>query len=1249
MMENENQQKKSFNGTSQDGRQLKALDFDYVKIDERSFEDLLVFATGFSRLINYYNTNNQVEGDWSDFLNDETIILATMIDSDPGKIEIVFKNNLYKAGLFSRPEKKIAYLQKCFSDIYQLALRFQYWYTKLGEVESFTLASSNVKQEIENAIVSKLSEAFGRIKALAMAFEATSINLLTTEVEFNSFDAVWQLEAIGSNSKFVETTDVKERFALVTTELEAVFQSFYETLLYLKMKAPEYMEQSLRKDNHYPEVALFLAFLKLFKITQGDLNNISQRHLDFYYSQVLKQEPRPAVRDKVYLTFEPYDNIPFADVKKGTLFLAGDDAEGNDILYLADEHLQVNRAKVQKVRNVFIDKRKLNVRGTERTIYNKILSLDIPVQDLTRTPDEKILPKTYAAFGENQEGKGIFEKTMDNARMGFVVNSPILFMKEGLREVTVTFRFSKESYQRFLKTLEELSIAEKTKEDELFVKVFLEAFNISITAENGWLPISRYVILRENKNDTLKIEFDIDSSEPAIVAFSKEKHQGYFSESLPLLKFDLNCDSYIYPYTLLHSLVLDEIHIDTKVSGVKDLVLHNNLGQLSPDSPFYPFGPIPHRGSYLLIGNNEIFQKSLDDLSINIDWFDLPRHNSGLSGHYKEYNLGLDNTSFEVRTSILDGGRWLPESEKEQPTLKLFRSKDNPLADIPKPKVELSEKSLLKDINIKSLKLSPNYKAIEEKLTYSNTARRGFIRLELINPEHAFAHSVYPSILSEVTIKNSRTALIKIANPKIQQLPHPPYAPQIKSISLNYAASAVISLRDRSRKADDQDLRGQVYHLHPFGEQLVYPDTARQYTRLLPEYTYEGSLLLGFSELYPPQTVSVLFEMHDEYSVSSEQDPAIIEWYYLANNEWHYLKPSRILKDETNGFIKTGIVKIEIPQDINRQNTILESDYFWLRATAIRNVEAVSRMMSVYAQVVSATLNEHPMPIGDHLEKPLPAFTIYRSVNNIEGIQSVRQPMESFQGLSHEKTDQYYIRVAEKLRHKQRAVMAWDYERIILDKFPEIYKAACLPNMNSQNIDAPGNVLIVVTPYSNKNSNVREPIASSELLYQIKNYTAGFISPFVKLEVRNPSYERIRIICSVKFIDGYNYGFFLQKLNEELNRYLSNNIIFDQPNVELGGKVNTSDILSFMRTLPYVDFITKFSMVQAARDFNGQYVLLDTARESDTKAFLQASKPWSVLVPAIEHQITVLNDKMEERSLQAGIDMLELGQDFIIE
>jgi hypothetical protein len=676
-------------------------------------------------------------------------------------------------------------------------------------------------------------------------------------------------------------------------------------------------------------------------------------------------------------------------------------------------------------------------------------------------------------------------------------------------------------------------------------------------------------------------------------------------------------------------------------------MLYNNMGQLSPDNPFYPFGSMPNVGSYLLIGSNEVFRKSLNNLNINIEWFDLPRVRSGFFGHYEEYGINIDNTSFEGKISVLENGRWKP-SLPEQQSLKLFRSQGSPGEETVNPKSEVDEQTLIRNIDIGKIKQSPDYGGIEQNLLYTSTSQRGFIKLQLSGPDPAFGHTVYPAVLSETVIKNSRSSLLNIGEKKLEKTPNPPYSPQIKSISLDYSASSVISLKDRSNRGDNNDLKGSVYHLNPFGEELVYPDNSSQVTFLLPDYSYEGSLMIGFSKLNPPQTVSMLFEMFDEYTVSSEEDPPVIEWNYLADNRWHYLKPSKIVRDDTNGFIKTGIIEIELPYGINRNNTILDPALYWIRAVVLKNIDVASKTVSVYTQVLTATLSDTYDINGSHLRNPLPSFTIKRSSENIEGVESVVQPLESFIGQPQENTFEYYTRVGERLRHKSRAIMRWDYERIILEKFPEVYKVACLPNMTSENLDAPGSVLIVVSPYLNTNVEVNEPMASSELLYQLKTYISQFVSPFVRLEVRNPNYERIKIICAVKFTDGYNYGFFLQKLNEELRKYLSKSTPDGQSALHLGGKVNTSDILSFMRTLPYVDFITKFSMVQAARDFSGQWILLDTAREGDTKAHLQATKPWSVLVPALEHQIHVLNEKMEERSLQAGIDSLELGHDFII-
>jgi hypothetical protein len=1243
-------------GTSQEGRAFPALDFDYVKIDERSFEDLLVFASGFSKLINFYNLKNKVEGDWSEFLNDETVILATIIDSNPQGVEINFKNNIHKASLFKRSEKRIFYLRKCFKEIYDVALRFQTWLTRLKAVEVYIGEDLAIKSEISSAISSKLSTA---LRILYDQQEKINKHLSEEErinLNFTRFDFIWGLRLALETQDSVQSTSeeeqepktLKQETDQIITQLQVSFQAFYETLLYLKMKAPEYLHQSLKTDTHYPEVALFLAFLKLFKYAQGNINNLSKRHLDFYYNIVLQQRPKDPVRDKVYLKFLPYNTAVFAQVKKGTSFIAGEDQEGNEVVYQADYDLQVNKAQIERLRTVHISRKSLNVKGTEKVLFKEILSSDVHISALTRKPEDNTPKKSYATFGESQEGKGSHEKTMTDATLGFVITSPVLFLKEGYREISLTLQFAPETYKGFIQKLEDIAYVERSTESEIFIKSFLEAFGIQITIPEGWYSISKYVISRNNETSSLVIGFDLDESEPAVTRYEPLVHDGIFRSKAPLIKILLNSETYIYPYSLLKDLVLEEVDIKVNVRGVREVLLYNNMGQLSPDNPFYPFGPMPNVGSYLLIGSNEIFRKSLDDLHVNIEWYDLPRSKSGFYGHYEDYGVDIDNSSFEAKISILDNGRWKPAS-KEQQVLKLFRTEGDPEGKEVNPKSGLDEETLLHEIEVGKIKQAPDYAGLEQNLLYTSTAQRGFVKLELAGPDVGFAHTVYPAVLSEVAIRNSRSSLLQIGEKKMDKMPSPPYSPQIKSISLDYSSSAVISLKDRSNRGEGIELRGCVYHIHPFGQELVYPDNSTQVTYLLPDYSYEGSLMIGFANLNPPQTVSILFEMFDEYTVSSEEDPPVIEWNYLANNRWHYLKPSRIVRDDTSGFIKTGIIEIELPYEINKNNSILDPNLFWIRACVLKNIDVASKTVSVYTQVLTATLSENYNVNGSHLKKNLPAFTIQRSLENIEGIESVVQPLESFNRRPKEGEFDYYTRVGERLKHKARAIMPWDYERIILEKFPDVFKVACLPNMTSKNLDAPGSVLIVVCPFVNQNVEVHEPMASSELLYQIKNYIAQFVSPFVRLEVRNPSYERIKIICSVKFTDGYNYGYFLQKLNEELKKYLSKSTDGGQSSLHLGGKVNTSDILSFMRTLPYVDFITKFSMVQAARDFAGNWILIDTSREGDSKAFLQATKPWSVLVPAIEHQITVLNEKLEERSLQAGIDSLELGHDFIIE
>ncbi len=1277
---------------SQEKRFLPALDFDYVKVDERSLEDLLLFSYGLSKLIQYYNSENQPEGDWSEFLEDEIVILARIAHIDPTAIEKKFKKHLDKANLFKSNAKKIHYLEQAFQDIYQVALLFDAWYEKFRQIENFANIQLQARDEIRNSISNRLSPALARLKAYDERASAPEALGQAIGLDYTVFGMAWDLHSPPEEIYPYEGDSLAEKIRYLTFELQTLFQIFYETLIYIKGQAKYYLHKSFEQDTHYPEVALLLAFLKLYQIPQDNMNQLSQRYLDFYYYQVLKQAKKKPVHDTVYLSFQTNENALFAQIKAGEAFIGGEYENGENIIYTANEDLWVNKTQVEKLYTVFLESRDLNLRGSVKKLITHIFSNEIPLEEIKPTPNRQE-QKIYPAFGESQSDKSEHEKTMVSADVGFAIASPSLLLQEGKREISIRLQFSDDSFRYLHQYLGDLSFLTQDSHDEVFMKSFLEAFLIQITSDEGWFRVSKYVVSRERgderdeKYNCLKVSFDLESSDPPVIAYDPALHAGNFQTGLPMVKFVLNSDSYIYSYSLLRNLILDKITIDTHVTGVKDLVLYSDIGVLNPTTPFYPFGSVPSVGSYLIIGKNEVFQKSLDDLEIHIEWFNLPKHSNGFQGYYEEYNADLDNTSFEAQLSILDEGRWKPENPQNQQRFKLFRTVQNGFnfsakngndeeqengkngngggngngnggsnepREQPQPNGRLSDQTQLNHVDIVKIKLPPNYKDIGKPLQYSNTVQRGFIKLELCSPGVAFASTIYPAVLSEIVMENARNGLIQnvkrgFSGKNGKRMPNPPYIPQIKSLSLNYKTSSVISLKERSIKGEKSDRRGQFYHIYPFGDNLVYPDKSKQFTPLLPELNYEGALLIGLNHVSVPQTVSILFEMQDGYTNTSEDHPPVIEWSYLVDDQWLPLSESKILRDDTQQFIKTGIILLELPRDLKNKNTILDPALYWLRVAVVNHIEVTSRIVSISTQVLTASLKNLDEK-DNHLNQALPAFSISRSVSNIPGIQRLIQPLPSFGGKPAETSKQFYTRVSERLRHKQRVVSAWDYERLILEQFPEIQKATCLPNMSSEKMNQPGSVLMVVKAYPQASqTRSLEPKVSSEILYRIRDYLQQYLSPFVHLEIRNPSYERVRIICAVQLAKGYNYGFFVQKLNEDINKYLLGDILKVTQTQELGGKVNISDVLSYLRTLPYVDFITKFSMIQIAQDPSGKYVLLDTAREDDAKSFLQATKPWATLIPAEEHQISILDEKEEIKSHQAGIEDLELGNDFIIE
>ena len=70
--------------------------------------------------------------------------------------------------------------------------------------------------------------------------------------------------------------------------------------------------------------------------------------------------------------------------------------------------------------------------------------------------------------------------------------------------------------------------------------------------------------------------------------------------------------------------------------------------------------------------------------------------------------------------------------------------------------------------------------------------------------------------------------------------------------------------------------------------------------------------------------------------------------------------------------------------------------------------------------------------------KVLPAGTISKLDQPDAAVKKIIQPFSTFGGRAAERSETFYTRVSERLRHKDRAIAMWDYERLVLEAFPQI-------------------------------------------------------------------------------------------------------------------------------------------------------------------------------------------------------------------
>src|SRR5688572_2282288 len=169
--ENKNPLQRS--GTSQLQRQLRGMGKDYVRIDEKEYDNWIIFATQFARYIKYFDASDTEAGNWTPFFTDDvSAVLGSIavqqveVYRQAVKIRIEFlkdvENELLKTDLKRN-------LSETFSAIFTLAKALDGYLVKINTYNNNNKLSGNTDQQIalqatlQSLIKSKLAPALRRL------------------------------------------------------------------------------------------------------------------------------------------------------------------------------------------------------------------------------------------------------------------------------------------------------------------------------------------------------------------------------------------------------------------------------------------------------------------------------------------------------------------------------------------------------------------------------------------------------------------------------------------------------------------------------------------------------------------------------------------------------------------------------------------------------------------------------------------------------------------------------------------------------------------------------------------------------------------------------------------------------------------------------------------------------------------------------------------------------------------------------
>jgi len=1225
-------------------------------IDGRTEQDWLYFLTEFSKLINFYNDSNTIEGNWSPFLlKDPVFLMASISKTNYKSLYSDYKNGCNEIQRLVKNEnggnphsRALNNLFDRITAIYKIIERWTHY--MLNNTEIYDL-KTYILQEVKT----RLSTDFWAIQSFREYLYKLSIDGLFVVPapiqEFNSFDKniwfinkdkvpFWQVFGFDAEQAILQETASITSFSLdILTKIGDRLFQFLETIIHHASK--EFKKLNLKK-GQFPDTTLLRSFVNILKVQQDQLNGLSEKHLDFYYKDVLKQTKLPAIADHTFLCATLAKPTQAFTLPAGTLFNAGVDAQKNPILFASQKNVNLNPATITSVHTLSYQ--------TQNTPSFNLQTIAKPTA-IQLDSENKVI--SWDTFGSgNPVVDAVVNPVANPNLVGIAFASPMLLMREGLRIITLTLEFD-DSID--LKTLQEANY---------FLSTQKEWLKLNLAPENFTQTTSSNCVI------TIKLDATVEAIEPFLI------NPDGLKSDWPMMKILFqNIPNSNKPPKIT------SITITLKVTGVKTFQLYNDFGELSTKNPYTPFGPIPLVNANFIIGNNEILSKPLDSFIVEIDWDKRP---ANFEVYYQQYNNYLhptgktsdsivgqnirrlwspkieqikippvfSNTSFTAGFNIMHEKTWqglkmtkidrsdvdkvfVPIDTVPQPVY-LFDAVSGNIGQpvlitsssyyvyykpITSSNADINTTASTTQTDTQSWKPDPSIQ--KEPLKFTEESSSGFIKMTLSNPNYGFGSELYANVVASIALKNgNKLAMAKDTEVKdFLASANVPFAPKIQTFSAIYNASVTYKL---DGTAGDYPLQYFIYT--PFLNHVVFDSTTVDQTDntlfntsiidksstnldegfpLYPTCDYNGNLFIELDNLISNSTLNLYFELARNSTALTTYNH--IQCYYLSDSGWKTVEP---ISDGTNDFRCSGIIEIPIPEDCSNNQTLMPGTNNWISIVANGDIDSFSK--TIFMQTNGFSVQRTGTTFLTDTQSPqIDANVITKPEIKIPEIGTIIQPFASFGGKAAEDKTDRNKRVSNTIKTKNRASTPADYYTLIAEKFDTVYYSKVVTKKS----DNSTNVYLVKKVASDTDSSAFVPLVTNSLEIDILKFLKANSSPFINLKVSNFNLEYVCINATFSIKSGYQKTPMSNAVNLALKEYLSPWISNCPSQIEIGQPLINAKVNTFIQNIEgiaAVDSVT-FSTYYI-NPKTGQQIPLKTKKRT-----LMPYGPTTLLVSAPNH------------------------------